>query len=44
MNALALNALFADRSAYAMVEEPVRPKAAYKDFALASLPVFAEVN
>ena len=44
MNALALNALFADRSAYAMVEEPARPKAAYKDYALSARPVFAEVN
>lgn len=44
MNALALSALFADRSAYAMVEEPVRPKTAYKDYTLSACPAFAEVN
>lgn len=44
MNHRILSALFADRSAYAMVAEPSRPKRLFKELALAAAPVFAEVN
>ncbi len=45
MNHLVLKALFADRSAYAMVDEPVRARPAYRDFARpVAAPLFAEIN
>ena len=44
MNHMILKALFADRTAYTMVEEPAKTRSVYKDFALSPLPAFAEVN
>jgi UDP-3-O-[3-hydroxymyristoyl] N-acetylglucosamine deacetylase len=44
MNHLVLKALFADRSAYTMVEAPARTKSLLPEFALPALPVFAEVG
>ncbi len=44
MNHLVLKALFADRSAFALIEAPARAKGLFADLALPSLPVFAEAN
>lgn len=44
MNFLVLKALFADRSAFEMIEAPVRTKSFYADFSLPAMPAFAEMN
>ena len=45
MNFLVLKALFADRSAFRFVEEPVEAHSFYPEFGLAPFPAFAaEVN
>jgi UDP-3-O-[3-hydroxymyristoyl] N-acetylglucosamine deacetylase len=45
MNFLVLQALFSDRSAYSLIEEPVRASSGYADFGYAPSPTFAaEIN
>ena len=45
MNFLVLKALFADRSAYRFIEEPVQAQSSYAEFGLSSFPAFAaELN
>ena len=44
MNHLVLKALFADRSAFEMVEAPARTKSFYPEFSLPAMGVFAEAN
>lgn len=44
MNVAVLKALFADRSAYQLIEAPARTKNFYADFGLAAMPAFAEAN
>ena len=45
MNFLVLQALFADRSAYALIEEPIQVGSTFSDFGFAPLPAFAaEIN
>ena len=44
MNHLVLKALFADRSAFAMVEVPSRTRVARPDFKPVGRPVFAEAS
>ena len=41
MNFLVLKALFADRSAYAMIEAPSRPESFFADLGLSPVPAFA---
>ena len=44
MNSLVLKALFADRTAYEVVEAPARTKSFLSDFGLPALPVFADAG
>lgn len=45
MNFLTLQALFADRSAYQIVEEPIEARSSLPDFGLGGFPVYAaEIN
>ena len=44
MNVAVLKALFADRSAYQLIEAPARTKSFYADFGLAPMSAFAEAN
>ena len=44
MNHLVLQAMFADRTSYAVIEAPARPRAFYQDFVLPGLPAYAEAG